>query len=70
MRRLLLVFSPFLFSALSVAAGGQEPAPAAKPGGIAWFGTLESALGEAKRTGKPILLVSGAPHCHSISGIW
>ena len=42
----------------------------ARQGGIAWYGTLTSALAEAKRTGKPILLVSAAPHCHSISGIW
>lgn len=38
--------------------------------GIAWFATLEPALAEAKRTGKPILYLSAAPHCGGISGIW
>ena len=40
------------------------------PPRIAWYGTLESGLTAAKRTGHPILLVSGAPHCHGVSGIW
>ena len=39
-------------------------------GGIQWFATLESARAEAKRTGRPILLVSAAPHCSGVSGIW
>lgn len=37
---------------------------------IAWYGTLESGLAAAKRSGRPILLISGAPHCHGVSGIW
>ena len=39
-------------------------------GGIQWFATLESARAEAKRTGRPLLLVSAAPHCSGVSGIW
>ena len=39
-------------------------------GGIAWFGTWEDGLAEAKRTERPILLVSAAPHCHGVSGMW
>jgi hypothetical protein len=27
-------------------------------------------LAEAKRTGKPILFVSAAPHCAGVSGMW
>ena len=46
-------------------AGADEVRPR-----IAWYGTLESGLTAAKRTGRPILLVSGAPHCHGVSGIW
>lgn len=38
--------------------------------GIQWFATWESGLKEARRTGKPILLVSAAPHCAGVSGIW
>jgi len=37
---------------------------------IAWFGTLESALKAARRTGRPILLVSGAPACQAVPGVW
>ncbi|HAB12440.1 MAG TPA: hypothetical protein DCE47_12205 [Planctomycetaceae bacterium] len=37
---------------------------------IAWYSTLKQGLAVAKATGRPILLVSAAPHCHGISGIW
>lgn len=37
---------------------------------IAWFGTWEGAAAAAKATGRPILLVSGAPHCQSVPGVW
>lgn len=37
---------------------------------IAWFGTLPAALAAAKQTGRPILLVSGAPACHDVPGVW
>jgi hypothetical protein len=40
------------------------------PSGIQWFATWESGLEEATRTGKPILLASGTPHCAGVSGIW
>ncbi len=38
--------------------------------GIAWFGMLKDGLAEAKETGKPILLVSAAPQCTGVPGIW
>ena len=37
---------------------------------IAWYGTLTEGLALAKKTNRPILLVSAAPHCHNISGVW
>ena len=37
---------------------------------IAWYGTLASARTESKRTGKPILFVSAAPHCGTTPGVW
>ena len=53
---------------------GRPPGPGlvepAKGDRIAWFGTLEAGLAEARRTNRPILLVSAAPHCHSVPGIW
>lgn len=39
-------------------------------GGISWFATWDRALREAQRAGRPILLVSAAPHCAGVSGIW
>jgi hypothetical protein len=51
---------------------GDEQAAAKqdKTAGIAWFATWQDGLKEAKRTGKPIFLVSAAPHCAGVSGTW
>lgn len=38
--------------------------------GIAWFGKWDDALAEAKRTGKPIFLMSAAPQCTGVPGMW
>ena len=37
---------------------------------IQYYATLDRGLAEAKRTGKPILFVSAAPHCAGVSGMW
>ena len=54
--------------------GGPETRTAAtttKDGAIIqWYATLDRGIAEAKRTGKPIMLVSGAPHCAGVSGMW
>jgi hypothetical protein len=39
-------------------------------GKIAWHGTWEGGLAVAQKTGRPILLISAAPHCHGTPGIW
>jgi hypothetical protein len=61
-------------TATSTLALAEEPVdqnPAADPAArIAWYGTWESGLREAKRSQRPILLVSAAPHCHRVSGLW
>jgi len=53
---------------------GGRPGPGvvnpAKGDRIAWFGTWEAGLAEAQRTKRPILLVSAAPQCHEVPGIW
>ncbi len=46
---------------------GSEPGI---PEGIVWHGTLTDGLKEAKETGKPIFLISAAPNCAGVSGIW
>ncbi|HZZ82164.1 MAG TPA: hypothetical protein VFE62_26940 [Gemmataceae bacterium] len=53
-------------------AKGPPPVGQALPpaNGIQWFATWKAGLAEAQRTGKPILLVSAAPHCAGVSGIW
>lgn len=37
---------------------------------VIWYGTLDGGLAEAKRSGRPIILLSAAPHCQAVSGIW
>ena len=49
--------------------GSQGPATA-EGASIQWYATLDRGLAEAKRTGKPILFVSAAPHCAGVSGMW
>jgi hypothetical protein len=54
----------------------QPPMPNAKTvgyipdGGIVWFGTVKAGVAEARRTNRPILLMSAVPECHGVSGIW
>lgn len=49
---------------------GKDEPLAKGTGGIPWFATLDAGLAEAKRTGKPILFLSAAPHCGGIAGLW
>ena len=37
---------------------------------IAWYGNLRDGLNAARATGKPIMLVSAVPQCHSVPGVW
>mgnify|MGYP006915993796 CR=1 FL=1 len=37
---------------------------------IAFYGNLADGLAEAKRSGRPILLVSAAPSCLGVPGVW
>lgn len=37
---------------------------------VIWYGTLKGGLAEAKRSNRPIMLLSAAPHCHAVSGVW
>lgn len=40
------------------------------PDAIAWYTELDAGLAEAKQTGKPILLMSAAPSCGGVPGVW
>jgi hypothetical protein len=68
----------FALLAAGPAGSAQRPGPPGPPsgpipsaqGGIVWYGSLRQGVREAKRTNRPILLISAAPHCHNVSGIW
>ena len=67
--------SPALALAALSALAGLLPSPPATadtpaPATIQWFSTWNQAAAEARRTGRPILLLAAAPQCHGISGIW
>ena len=59
---------------VALALQGEPPRPGVvqPPKGerIAWFGTWEGAKAEARRTNRPLLLVSAAPQCHDVPGVW
>ena len=59
-------FLMVLLMASLAAVNAEEKSPSR----IAWYGDLEAGLAEAKRSGRPILLVSGAPHCLGVPGVW
>ena len=50
--------------------GGSVPNSKKVVSGIAWYGILKDGLAEAKRTGKPILLVTAAAQCGGVPGMW
>jgi hypothetical protein len=74
--RAAAVFAALSCASAAIAQGpGRPPGPVSGPlasgvGGIVWMGTLKEGIREAKRTNRPILLLSAAPHCHNVSGIW
>jgi hypothetical protein len=47
-----------MLSLLIAAVALQTPITPAKSEGIVWYGTLKAGLAEAKRTNRPILLMS------------
>jgi hypothetical protein len=50
--------------------GGSVPGSRKVVSGIAWYGVLKDGLAEAKRTGKPILLITAAAQCGGVPGMW
>ena len=66
--RVLTLFG--LCWALPFVSQGQQAATQQTSDKIAWHGTWQGGLAEAQRTGKPIMLVSAAPQCHSVPGVW
>jgi hypothetical protein len=56
-----------LLALLSALACADDPATPAR---IQYYGTWAQAKAEAARLQRPILLLSAAPQCHGVSGIW
>lgn len=54
----------------SNASEGRDESSGGIEAGIVWYGVLNDGLAEAKESGKPILLVSAAPNCAGVSGLW
>lgn len=46
------------------------PHAAAVPAGVNWFTDLRAGLAEAKRTGRPVMLLAATPSCGGIPGTW
>jgi hypothetical protein len=65
--RILSLLSLFLV-AVSILPGQQRITKTRSS--ISWYGTWASAVKAGKETGRPILLVAAAPHCHQVSGMW
>ena len=40
------------------------------PSGIVWYGKLEDGLNAARLSERPILLLSAAPQCAGVPGMW
>ncbi len=66
---LLLSLALLIGQPTSLGQSASTP-PSTPKAGIAWHGTWKGGLAEAKRTGKPIMLVSAALQCHSVPGVW
>ena len=54
----------------SASYGGSVPGSKRVVSGIAWYGVLKDGLAEARRTGKPILLITAAAQCNGVPGMW
>ena len=70
---LVAIFSPVnaqLRPPTGPSFGGSFPNSEKVVSGIAWYGILNDGLAEAKRTGKPILLITSAPQCNGVPGMW
>jgi hypothetical protein len=72
MQRFLFGLTAFIALGLlsSQSASGQSASPPKSDAIIPYYATLDRGLAEARRTGKPILFVSAAPHCAGVSGMW
>ena len=48
----------------------QDDSQRGLPAGIVWYGRLQDGLEAAKLADRPILLLSAAPQCAGVPGMW
>ena len=65
MKKMTLLGMARLLAAGTLGRAEENPIPR-----VAWYGNLVDGLAEATRSGRPILLVSGAPACLGVPGVW
>ncbi len=65
MKRSLVCLSLLLLMTTATTSAEENPAKR-----IAWHGNLKNGLALAKQTNRPVFLVSGAPACLGVPGIW
>lgn len=61
---------PLLLSLCLAAVSGSVVQAQTITPRVAWYGRLADGLAEAKRSNRPILLLSAAPQCEGVPGIW
>lgn len=68
--RFVVCLAALLLSGDWTLADQDEDGRNSQQGGIAWFGSWKTGLMAAEASGRPILLIAAAPHCHGVPGIW
>lgn len=73
-RKLLATISLVGIAALAVGISFADPMPLnhghETPERIVWYGVLNDGIAVAKTTNRPILLLSAAPQCAGVPGMW
>tara|TARA_B100000809_G_C15066526_1_gene504377 strand:- start:996 stop:1250 length:255 start_codon:yes stop_codon:yes gene_type:complete len=65
MKKIMILGTALLLAAGTLVRAEENSIPR-----IAWYGNLADGLAEAERSGRPILLISGAPACLGVPGVW
>lgn len=70
--RIILIASTMLLfiSSIELSFSGEVMAQPYGEGGINWYPSFDQGMAMARKLNKPVLLVSAAPHCRNISGMW
>ncbi|MDE0936029.1 MAG: hypothetical protein OSA89_08930 [Mariniblastus sp.] len=61
---------PLCIAALILTTNCHAQSTSQIPSGIAWHGVLTDGLADAKATNRPIMLLSAAPQCAGVPGMW